>query len=54
MTGEITRSAWTNDTQSDRRAALSPFQNRRRERRMYQFDRSSMKDSNERSTLTVR
>ncbi len=43
ITGAITRSAWTSAYQSVRSAASSPSQKRRRERRMYQFERSSTK-----------
>ena len=41
ITGAITRRAWTSDHQSVSSAAASPSQKRRRERRMYQFERSS-------------
>ena len=53
-TGETARRLCTSDTHSVRRAASSPFQKRRRDRRMYQFDRSSTYCSNARSTFTVR
>ena len=53
ITGAITRSAWTSACQSVRSATSSPSQKRRRERRMYQFERSSTKASKARITSTV-
>jgi hypothetical protein len=54
ITGEIARRPVTRQYQSVRSASASPTQNRRRDRRMYQLDRSSTKLSNARMTLTVR
>ena len=48
MIGATTRSACTSAYQSVRNAASSPSQKRRRERRMYQFERSSTNASNAR------
>ena len=53
ITGEMTRSDWTSAYQSVASASSSSFQNRRRERRMYQFERSSTNASNARITFTV-
>jgi hypothetical protein len=54
MIGATTRSPCTSAYQSVRKATSSPSQKRRRERRMYQFERSSTNDSNARTTFTVR
>jgi hypothetical protein len=54
MTGATTRSALTSDDHSVERAAGSPFQNRRRDRRTYQLERSSTYSSKARRTLTER
>ena len=54
MTGATTRSPCTSAYQSDWSASVSPSQKRRRERRMYQFERSSTNASKARITLTVR
>ena len=53
MSGATTRSPWTSAYQSVRNATGSPSQNRRRERRMYQFETSSTNDSYARTTSTV-
>ena len=53
ITGAITRTPWTSPNQSVRRAVSSPSQKRRRERRMYQFERSSTYASKARVTSTV-
>ena len=52
-TGETTRSDWTRAHQRTRSEVSSPSQKRRREQRMYQFERSSTNDSNARITSTV-
>ena len=54
MTGAITRSPWTSPNQSVLSAVSSPSQKRRRERRMYQFERSSTNESKARMTSTVK
>ena len=54
VTGAMVRRPCTRQIHRVRRAASSPFQNRRRERRMYQFERSSTNPSKARSTFTVR
>ena len=54
MIGETARSPSTSALNSVRSAASSPSQKRRRERRMYQLDRSSTNASKARSTFTVR
>ena len=54
MIGDTARNPSTSALNSVRSAAGSPFQKRRRERRMYQLERSSTNASNARSTFTVR
>src|SRR4029079_14236663 len=53
MIGAITRSVCTSAYQSVDSASGSPRQKRRRERRMYQLERSSTYDSYARITSTV-
>ncbi len=53
MIGASTRSVWTSAYQSVCSAAASPSQNRERERRMYQLERSSRYSSKSRITSTV-
>ena len=53
-TGATTRTVVERQDHRVRSASVSPFQKRGRERRMYQFDRSSTKVSKARITLTVR
>ena len=53
ITGAITTSERRSAALSVCNAAASPFQNLRRERRMYQFDRSSTKLSNDATTSGV-
>jgi hypothetical protein len=50
MTGAITCNARVSESQSTRSAVASPSQKRRRERRMYQFERSSTYCSNDWTT----
>ena len=55
MIGPTARTTCTNEYQSVRNAASSDSsQKRRRERRMYQFDRSSTSASSDLATPTVR
>ena len=53
MSGATTRKPWTSAYQSVRSATGSLSQNRRRERRMYQFETSSTNASYARTTSTV-
>ena len=53
ITGAITCTERTSACHSVHNATSSPSQNRRRERRMYQFDRSSTNDSNDRISAGV-
>jgi hypothetical protein len=53
MTGPITCSERASACQSVQSATRSPFQKRLRDRRMYQFERSSTKESNARITPGV-
>jgi hypothetical protein len=48
ITGAVSCRERTSACQSVHSATASPFQNRRRERRMYQFERSSTNASNAR------